>query len=51
MRFVVKIEQGVRGIRPVVNVEMTTGIHSGKLTSVLFVYSVVDSPNAPRLVG
>ena len=34
--------QGVRGIRPVVNGEMTTGLLFGRPTSVYFVSSVVD---------
>ncbi len=45
------IGQGVRGIRPVVNAEMTTGLHKGKQTSVLFVNSVVYNPNVQRLAG
>ena len=35
--------QGVRGIRPVVSEEMTTGLLLGRPTSVYFVSSVVDN--------
>ena len=45
------IGQGVRGIRPVVNAEMTTGLHSGWLIIRVIREFRGHIPNVQRLLG